>query len=703
MCLVAVAGFIRSAWAAPAATRPTVTAIPDEADFFANIDLDRPDLAAVKAAVADKNWDVAKTAWARHLQSRTTPRWLWLQQDRPAIEHAYDLAYGGLATQVSAADTVLARRFTFGGVPRTLAPHIDWCQGPGTWTQLLNRHSYFQLLGYAYWATGEDKYAADYVRLLTDWIADNPVLPATTTLEAKNGTPWRTLEAGVRAHTWLDSAQLFMNAPQFDAQAKYLLTKSLAEHARYLTAKAAAYGPGNWQVVECSGLVQIGIMLPEFREAAQWRERGLSRLVEHMQKDVMADGGHYEITPGYHSWVMQQFMTISRLCQLNGYHVDGLTQRHEKMYEWLMALAKPNGHAPPLGDGGTEDGPSIAGAMADGATLFGRQDFRFMGGPNLAESSIWILGPQAFDDYRAAKATPPTVGSTFFPDSQLCVMRTGGPLSQSRYMLLSAAPRRGGHTHNDALQVILFAGRDLLLDPGIYNYDQPLCTTYLRKSEAHNVLTIDGRERVKSTPNVLNWTSDGIADFACVECTDDGVRHERSLLFVKPNYWVIVDRVEGQGTHDLRRLFHFPAGPVDCDGNSVRTTFDHGENVRVTALDGAAPDMTEGYLPTKPATAIRAPVAQFFTRAQLPVTLCTLVSVGDVSQPAAARLLGPDVPGQVHLTVSGLDGTDEIRIMPGTHAQADTNEPAQHRAQLVHDQSTTKPWHTGPDVPSPDK
>ncbi|MGN6505135.1 MAG: alginate lyase family protein [Tepidisphaeraceae bacterium] len=667
-----------------------MVAVGDEADFFANLDLNRPDLAAVKAAVAASNWDAAKAAWAVHLASREAPRWLWTRQDRPAIQRAYDLAYGGLGTYAVKADAVLARHFTYGGVSRTLTPHVDWRQGPGTWTQLLNRHSYFQELGYAYWASGDVKYAADYVRQLTDWVTDNPVPTTPTILEAKNGTPWRTLEAGVRAHTWLDSAQLFMDAPQFDAQAKYVLTKSLVEHARYLTAHASVYRPGNWQVVECSGLAQIGIMLPEFKEAAGWRERGLSRLAEHMNKDVMADGGHYEITPGYHAWVAQQFMTVSRLGQLNGYRMDGLMRRQEKMFEWLMAIDKPNGHAVPLGDGGTADGPSVANSMADGAALFGRPDMRALGSPNLPEASIWLLGPQAFDNYRSAEATPPTLGSCLLLDSQLCVMRTGWQPSQSRYLLFSAAPRRGAHSHDDALEVVLYAGRDLLLDPGIYNYDQPLCTIYLRKSEAHNVLTIDGLERVKSTPKVLDWTSDATTDFARAERIGDGIRQERSVLFVKPNYWVIVDRVEGQGAHDLRRLFHFPAVRVECDQNSACTTFGNGENVRVTASDGAAPALTNGYYPTAPATAVRAPVAQFLTHATLPVTLCTLISVGDNRVSPTATLLKSDVAGEIHLRVTGPDGEDDIRIAPDASDQAGGNQGAS-RAVLVHKPATTYP------------
>ena len=686
-CACLLIGSLAATSLAAAAPQPDVIAVADEQAFFAQLDLDAPALASVKEAAARRDWSGAKAAWARHVSERQSPRWFWEQNDRARIKQIYDQAYGGFGRSIAAADKVLDRTFVYGGVPRTLAPHIDWRQGPGTWTQKLNRHEYFSDLGRAYFATGDARYAADFVHQLSDWIADNPVPTQPFVDEDERGKPWRTLEAGVRASSWLEAMQLFSGAPEFDAQAKYLATKGLVEHARYLASHAVDYRAGNWQVVECSGLAQVAIMLPEFKEAAAWRERGLSRLVEHMERDVMPDGGHYEITPGYHLWVAQQFAAVARLCQLNDLPAAGLSARHEAMYDWLLALCRSNGHVPSIGDGGTADGPSMAEAFADGAALYGRADMKSMGSRTLGEASLWTLGPDAFDRYAAMPSTPPSLGSSLLADSQLAVMRTGGDENESRYLLFDAAPRRGAHTHNDALQIVLSAGRDLLLDPGIYNYDQPLCATYLRKAEAHNVLLIDGKDRQKTMPKLLNWTSDRVADFACGEATADGVTHRRSVLFVKPNGFVIVDRVEGEGTHELSRLFHFPAGGTAIEGAAVRTTFDDGANVRVTAVDGATPTIVDGWLTTGPATAVRAPVASFAARAALPATFCTVVAVEDAgTPPLAIERLPSDNASIVRLKL----GTDEIEVdgAGGTGSRASL-----HRA------GDAASWHADADLP----
>ena len=101
----------------------------------------------------------------------------------------------------------------------------------------------------------------------------------------KSNTTWRTLETGIRVTQWFDDMGLFMDAPQFDAEAKYKMSKSLMEHARYLYEWMPKFRGGNWQVIEATGLATVGIMLPEAKQSREWRERGLLRLSEHMKSD----------------------------------------------------------------------------------------------------------------------------------------------------------------------------------------------------------------------------------------------------------------------------------------------------------------------------------------------------------------------------------------------------------------------------------
>ena len=663
---------------------PADIAVASEEQFFGLLDLSRPGLGEVRKAAETRNWPAAKTAWARHLETRQAPRWLWSRRDKDKMLALYDAKFGGLKRSVPAADAVLRRELNWLGVPKALEHDVDWLQGPTEWTHVLSRHQYWLDLGRAWWATGEPKYAEDWVYLLKDWIADNPVPRKLTNSRGPRGTVWRTLETGIRGDLWFDAMELFMDSPQFDAEAKYLMTRSLVEQARHLHRYELGFNHGNWQVVECAGLAAIGIMLPEFTEAQQWRGRAFQYLVEHMQQDVYPDGAHYEVTPGYHSWVMEQFLRTSLLCRLNGYDVPGLMDRHERMFEFLMKTSRPDRRVPALGDAGS--GVDIRDHMGMGALLCGRPDMRFLGGSDASPGWVWLFGPEATGRYAALPKSPPEFTSCLLPDSKYCMMRTGWQ-KDDRFLLLDCAPWGGGHSHQDRLQVIAYAGRDLLVDPGMYSYDQPLSAQYLRKSLAHNVVLVDEQEQPQSDPKLLAWATTEEADLAAGEITDGKLTHRRSVLFVRPEYWVVVDHLWGRpepgsrdtGEHNITRLFHFPLVGVEADARSARSQFPEGPNILVSPVDDARLEMRKGWIPTGGATAQEAPVAALVRRATLPVALCTVLlpftQPGDL--PDIARLdTGDPMVFGVRLRFG--DGqVDEIAIAPeprglklGEHAAA---------------------------------
>ncbi|MEN6347602.1 MAG: heparinase II/III family protein [Armatimonadia bacterium] len=638
-----------------------VKAVGDEADFFSLMDLQRPELAEVRKAVEAKDWKAAKQAWANHLSNRTSPRWLWSHRDKQRICEVYDKQYGGFARYKGSADQVLARDFNWLGVRKKLEKDVEWLQGPVEWTHVLSRFEYWRNLGYAYWGTGDKAYPEDFAYMLENWVAKNPVPARVTNSRGTRGSVWRTLEAGIRGDNWFDFMELFMDAPAFDAEAKYQMTKSLVEHGRYLYSAETRFNYGNWQVVECTGLAEIGIMLPEFKESAGWRDRAFKYLVEHMNQDVYPDGAHHEVTPGYHGWVMEQFLRVATVAKNNGYEIPGLMDRHEKMYEFLMDISMGHGWFPPLGDAGT--GGSCAGSMATGALLYNRPDMRYLGLKDPDARWIWLFGLDAAERYANMKSAPPSFTSSMMPSAKYCVMRTGWE-AKDRALFFDCAPWGGGHSHQDRLQVLCYAGRSLLIDSGMYSYDQPLSGSYLRKSVAHNVLMIDGAEQPQSDPEVLSWELTREAEFAAGRITGGGLTHQRSVLWVKPDYWVVVDNVFGTGQHELTRLFHFPLVEVKTEGKAVRSAFPTDMNIQVLAADDAALEMRKGWYPTGGATAEPSPVAAYINHATLPATLCAVLSpFSDAKQLPKVETVAGTNPLASQIRVTFADGqVDEIAI-----------------------------------------
>ena len=55
------------------------------------------------------------------------------------------------------------------------------------------------------------------------------------------------------------------------------------------------------------------------------------------------------------------------------------------------------------------------------------------------------------------------------------------------------------------------------------------------------------------------------------ENNEDALIHRRAIIFVRPDYYLLFDRVEGNNTHDIEALFHFMPIRVKIDGRRVRT------------------------------------------------------------------------------------------------------------------------------------
>jgi hypothetical protein len=291
---------------------------------------------------------------------------------------------------------------------------------------------------------------------------------------------------------------------------------------------------------------------------------------------------------------------------------------------------------------------------------------RYLGVDECPESWLWLFGPTVFEKYAKLEQRPPAFTSALLPDAKYAVMRTGWD-KDARFLLFDCAPWGGGHSHQDRLQVIVCAGRELLVDPGIYSYDQPLSSEYLRKSVAHNVLLVDEKEQPTSDPELLAWQTDPQADFASGQIEAKGLRHERSVLFVKPHYWVVVDHVFGKGEHDLTRLFHFPLdAAVQAAGNQVQTGFKSGANIRVQPMEDARLEMREGWIPATDSSAERAPVAALVARRTLPALFCTVLVPFDkeADLPKVESLASADALTK-HIKVTFSNGQeDEIAVSP---------------------------------------
>ena len=558
-----------------------------DAEFFESLDFELPALAGVKEHFKAGRLAAARAALAKHLRQRATPRWLydWRQPAFREPKHR--------TRSVAAADKVLQHKFDYPkgpGQKGTLdfGAKIDWTANPTEgearthlWNESLNRHFHFRTLADAYWETGRDQYVREIADEILDWTASNPAPLLTNGNSAPNGCKaWQTLTTGIRlADTWPYALYHCLGSPAFGDEAICAMFKSVHEQARHLVRWPTV---GNWLTAESNGLYTAGVLFPEFRQARDWRRIALERLYKQLDDEVYPDGMEYELAAGYNCWVLREFAGIIEMADLNGLRGEvpaDFLAKMEKMFNYLLLASMPDGRIPGLNDANNTD---VRKQLAAGFKLFPqRQDFQFVatGG-------------------KSGRA--PAETSRAFPYTGHYVMRSGWD-KDATYLLFDAGPFGFSHQHEDKLHFVLWShGRQLLLDPGNYAYDNSRWRRYVLGTAGHNTVVVDGEDQNRKAnketcfwphpwtapvppSNDTRWFSTPEADCA-VGIYADGygpgnaiaVTHERRIVFVKPErIFIVMDTLTPRDDreHRYEALFHLDAAEaaVDEPTKAVRT------------------------------------------------------------------------------------------------------------------------------------
>jgi hypothetical protein len=504
---------------------------------------------------------VTKQALLAHYGRRVTPAWpLPSGRIRDLRLNTNELSQEEL---IALADSILEYRFVLrlNALKVTSEGKIAWHLNPTSdreWLWALNRHQWWPILGLAYAQTGDERYATAFVSQMLDWIEESPP----PTRKDERSPNWRLMEVGMRMRVcWIPCFALFYNSPAFTDEAKLTMLRSIYDHARFLLLFRTIR---NHFLRESNGLAYVGTYFPEFKEASHWRQAALARLDEALVEQVNQDGSHIEVSTGYQSLVIDEFQNTYALLRANNLSLpkEDLASWLERMYHVMAYLVRPDGTFPQVNDGSIYWKHT---QLAQAGEAFGRDDFVYIG-------------------TAGSEGTRPTSTSVGFNDAGLYVMRSDWT-PDARYLLFDAGPYGGPHGHEDELSIELFAsGQAFIVDPGTYTYDKsdPF-RTYFVGSQAHNTVLVDGQSQVRrwqkenlnpktAVGNYATWISqpdfdyvsasysDGYSLFSLKKPTDaeiiKDVTHTRRILFVKPDYWVIVDELQASTPHNYQVLFH---------------------------------------------------------------------------------------------------------------------------------------------------
>ncbi len=584
---------------------------------------DSSDLASARSALSRRDWPAAHRAFAAHFSSRPS-RFVLDPRSLPDITGRVRAGFPDAAAEArQRAECMLQGRYdilgyrdvAFGTPPAWHAdpvhgreaprrfwssvPYLDSQYGDHKIIWEINRHQHWLALARAHQLTGDERFYSAFINQLESWLDDNPPLL---------GVNWASmLELGLRSLSWVWALHLFSpsaaNEPASASPWTVDLLVGLDRQLTHVERNLSRYfSPNTHLTGEALALYVAGLALPELRNSSRWASTGRQVLLDEIDHQILADGGHAERSAHYHRYTTDFYLLALLAARATG---DPAAHPFEaaarRLANYLRTITDDRGRLPLLGDD-------------DGGQLFpicGREpsDCRdtlaaaavVLADPTLAvseapEEVYWLCS--ALDDL-PGQHEPFHLSSrpsTALSASGYYVSRN----TQANSLVFDAGAHgflNGGHAHADALSMVLTVhGQPFLVDAGTGTYTMDLrLRDRFRSTALHNTVRID--QRSQSTPRgPFHWSSVANAHrslwitgerFDYVEGYHDGYQpiiHARGVLSIHDAGWIVIDHLLGGGAANSETFWHIhPDWEAAPDPHSVVCRSEAGSLVAVAS------------------------------------------------------------------------------------------------------------------------
>jgi asparagine synthase (glutamine-hydrolysing) len=371
---------------------------------------------------------------------------------------------------------------------------------------------------------------------------------------------------------WCFGLYAFLNCPASTAERVAGLAQMIAVSGQRIEDNMgyALSQRNNHGISEGMGLWTIGILFPEFRAAAKWREIGRRVLEQLGQELIYEDGSFVQHSVNYHRLMLHDYLWSLRLGDLhNSPFSTRLRDRVRRAGDWLYQIQDDvSGHAPRYG---ANDGalilplnncdyrdfrPTVQAAhyLCQGTRAYGK-------GP-WDEDLLWLFGTPALEAPEAPSRRRPLQANA----GGYYTLR-----SADSFVLTRCATFRHRPGHADMLHTDLWwKGQNVALDPGTHSYNAPEpWNGPLARTIYHNTVSVDGLDQMDRVGRFLwlPWmrgkaricpAAQGETPYYW-EGVHDGyerlhvpVKHRRGILCLSDDSWLVVDAVTSPGEHAYR-------------------------------------------------------------------------------------------------------------------------------------------------------
>lgn len=537
---------------------------------------------------------------------------------------------------IALADHYLADTFDIFGIQITHDNGINWHLDPKTknewplhfWSSIdirdgesiggakfvweINRLYCLPILGMAYRQTKNKIYGEKIVRLLDDWLSANPY---------PMGVNWTSgIELGIRVANLVWTLSLLDGFSMLEDDKKNI-NLFIQLHGRHLNRFPSRFSSNNnHALAEAFGLFLAGVFFPHLKGALEWRNFGQEVLEREIERQILADGGSYEYTTTYLSFVIDFFLLYRQVCQFLALDYNQIVnERLERSCEYIFSIMDSWGNIPNIGDQdsailvnfGLGNHANFHSILNTGAHIFHRHEFFQTTGVDI---KTCFLVKNAKSNYPQTLANERK--NILLEESGLAVIHSqckgheiifignGTPLGM---------PPLYAHGHLDAQSFTLsIGGYEVFVDPGTYLYH---CggkwRYYFRSVAAHNTIRINATD-FTDQPGPFMFGSPYNITVHNIEETQSGVKwqvsHDAYQKLEQPVHLLrqmlynsmkgtfsFEDTLDSQGKNEVEQYFHLhPECSVSLSGNEAVITingiqlcmlFDH--RFQVTVYEGS--------------------------------------------------------------------------------------------------------------------